>query len=352
MVKVDIYSGFLGAGKTTLLKKMIKECYANEKVVLVENEFGEIGVDKDFLKGSGIEVKELNSGCICCSLVGDFEENLKQVVQTYAPERILIEPSGVGKLSDVKKAVEAVKNCDLQLNHLVCVVDVNKCKMYMKNFKEFFENQVVHANTIVCSRCDCADETKVQEVVAMLKEHNPHAHFVTTPISQISGEVLRQTMDEKETFEETVIKEETCPHCGHIHEHHHHEGKHEHHHHEHESCTCHHEHDEHDSCDCGHDHHHHHHHHADDVFTSWGMETPKKYTKEKLTQILQSLNQEEYGIILRAKGIVAGDSTWYAFDFVPEQYEIRESEAQATGKLCVIGSALHEENIKALFEVK
>lgn len=385
MVKVDIYSGFLGAGKTTLLRKMISECYQNEKVVLVENEFGEIGVDGDFLKDAGIEVREMNSGCICCSLVGDFETSLKQVVKEYEPDRILIEPSGVGKLSDVMKAVEAVKDCDLVLNHLVCVVDVNKCKMYMKNFKEFFENQIAYAKTIVCSRCDIAKEEKIKEAIHLITECNKDARLITTPLDKVSGEALETAMSEEHSYAEKVMAEEDiCPECGHHHEHHEHhhhdheecccghEHHHEHHHHEeecccghdhehdHEECCCGHDHEHHahhhdheEGCCCGHDHEHHHHHHADDVFISWGKETPVKYTKEQLEHILHTLSEEEgYGTILRAKGMVDGSGVWYYFDLVPGQYEIREGNPEVTGKLCVIGSKLDTDKLEQLFEGK
>ena len=378
MTKIDIISGFLGAGKTTLIKKLLKEAFADEKVVLIENEFGEIGIDGGFLKEAGIEIREMNSGCICCSLVGDFGTSLQEVISTYAPDRILIEPSGVGKLSDVMKAVENVKDkVDICLNSYTTVVDVNKCKMYLRNFGEFYSNQVESAGAIILSRTDVAKEGKVEEAVHLLREMNDKAAIITTPIDQLDGKKLLQTMEHVDSLEEKMLEEAEHEHhhehcdCGcHDHDHEHH---HEHHHHEHdEHCDCgchdhdhehhhehHHEHDEH--CDCGchdhdhhHDHEHHHgHHHADEVFTSWGRETVKKYNEEELKVKLEALNTEEfYGTVLRAKGMVASDKgTWIYFDMVPGECEIREGAADYTGRICVIGSKLKEDALAELFGV-
>ena len=354
MTKIDIISGFLGAGKTTLIKKLLKEAFADEKVVLIENEFGEIGIDGGFLKEAGIEIREMNSGCICCSLVGDFGTSLQEVISTYAPDRILIEPSGVGKLSDVMKAVENVKDkVDICLNSYTTVVDVNKCKMYLRNFGEFYSNQVESAGAIILSRTDVAKEGKVEEAVHLLREMNDKAAIITTPIDQLDGKKLLQTMEHVDSLEEKMLEEAEHEHhhehdehcdCGcHDHDHEHH---HEHHHHEH---------DEH--CDCGchdHDHHHHHgHHHADEVFTSWGRETVKKYNEEELKVKLEALNTEEfYGTVLRAKGMVASDKgTWIYFDMVPGECEIREGAADYTGRICVIGSKLKEDALAELFGV-
>lgn len=366
MTKIDIISGFLGAGKTTLIKKLLKEAFADEKVVLIENEFGEIGIDGGFLKEAGIEIREMNSGCICCSLVGDFGTSLQEVISTYAPDRILIEPSGVGKLSDVMKAVENVKDkVDICLNSYTTVVDVNKCKMYLRNFGEFYSNQVESAGAIILSRTDVAKEGKVEEAVHLLREMNDKAAIITTPIDQLDGKKLLQTMEHVDSLEEKMLEEaehdhhhdhhhEHDEHCGcgchdHHHEHHHHEHEHEHHHE--------HEHDEH--CDCGchghhHEHEHHHgHHHADEVFTSWGRETVKKYNEEELKVKLEALNTEEfYGTVLRAKGMVASDKgTWIYFDMVPGECEIREGAADYTGRICVIGSKLKEDALAELFGV-
>ena len=334
MVKIDIISGFLGAGKTTLIKKLLKEGFQNEQVVLIENEFGEIGIDGGFLKEAGIEIREMNSGCICCSLVGDFGASLKEVVEKYNPDRIIIEPSGVGKLSDVIKAVQGVqKEVDIALNSYTTVVDAKKCRMYMRNFGEFFNNQVEYAGAIIMSRTDIVDEKKAQEAMELLRSINKKAAIITTPIEKLSGEKLVEVMEHPVSLEEEMMKEEVCPECGHVHEHHH-----EHHHH-----------DEHE-CGCGHDHHHH---HADEVFTSWGKETIRKYTKEELTGILDSLSgSEEYGVILRAKGMLpCEDSTWIYFDMVPEETEIREGAPEYTGRLCVIGSKLNEEKLAQLFGI-
>ena len=334
MVKIDIISGFLGAGKTTLIKKLLKEGFQNEQVVLIENEFGEIGIDGGFLKEAGIEIREMNSGCICCSLVGDFGASLKEVVEKYNPDRIIIEPSGVGKLSDVIKAVQGVqKEVDIALNSYTTVVDAKKCRMYMRNFGEFFNNQVEYAGAIIMSRTDIVDEKKAQEAMELLRSINKKAAIITTPIEKLSGEKLVEVMEHPVSLEEEMMEEEVCPECGHVHEHHH-----EHHHH-----------DEHE-CGCGHDHHHH---HADEIFTSWGKETIRKYTKEELTGILDSLSgSEEYGVILRAKGMLpCEDGTWIYFDMVPEETEIREGAPEYTGRLCVIGSKLNEEKLAQLFGI-
>ena len=377
MTKIDIVSGFLGAGKTTLIKKLLKEALAGSQVVLIENEFGEIGIDGGFLKESGIEIKEMNSGCICCSLVGDFGTSLKEVMETYHPDRILIEPSGVGKLSDVMKAVENV-DMEITLNSAVAVVDASKCKMYMKNFGEFFINQIEHAGTIILSRTDVASPEKVRQAVDLIREHNSRAALITTPIAQLDGKEILDTIEngselEKELMQEVLAhreEEHDHEHChdhGHHHGHEHdgeecccgHEHDHEHHHgHEHdeEECCCGHEHDhehhhghEHgEECGC---HDHHHHHHADEVFTSWGMETPASYSREKVENILKALEDEEkYGFVLRAKGMVpAGDGTWVYFDYVPEESSVREGKPDVTGKFCVIGSKLKEDALKELF---
>ena len=343
MTKIDIFSGFLGAGKTTLIKKLLKEALAGTKVVLIENEFGEIGVDGGFLKESGIEIKEMNSGCICCSLVGDFGTSLKEVLDTYQPERILIEPSGVGKLSDVMKAVQGVDTKEeVRLNAAVAVVDANKCRMYMKNFGEFFINQIEHAGTIILSRTGSISQDKLEKCVAMLKEHNDHAVIITTPWEQLDGNEILKTMEGAERLDEemlkTVIEEHEC--------HHHHHGE-----------ACHHEHHHHDHdghCGCGNDHGHEGHHHADEVFTSWGMETPAVYTKEQIGQILEALEQEDtYGMVLRAKGMVPGaDGEWIYFDYVPGESNVRGGSPCVTGRFCVIGSGLKEERLNALFEQK
>ena len=386
MTKIDIISGFLGAGKTTFIKKLLKEAIAGEKVVLIENEFGEIGIDGGFLKDSGIEIREMNSGCICCSLVGDFGRSLNEVLTKYTPDRVIIEPSGVGKLSDVMKAVcDVAGEIDVVLNGSVTVVDAQKCKMYMKNFVEFFNNQIESAGTIVLSRTDVADADKVAQCVEMIREKNPKAAIVTTPIDKLTGEQLleiieKPTDDMAEKLLEEVKEghhhhhddddEECC--CGHHHHHHDDddddEDEHEHHHHHHdddEECGCghHHHHDDdddehehhhhHDSeCGCGHHHHHHHDHDADEGFTSWGLETNRTITKEKLESLLQELaHSEKYGQVLRAKGMLPdADGTWYYFDLVPEETEIRTGAPIYTGKVCVIGSNLKEDELKAAFE--
>ena len=369
MTKIDIISGFLGAGKTTLIQKLLKEALAGSQVVLIENEFGEIGIDGGFLKESGIEIKEMNSGCICCSLVGDFGTSLKEVMETYHPDRILIEPSGVGKLSDVMKAVEDVDmGGEITLNSAVAVVDASKCKMYIKNFGEFFINQIEHAGTIILSRTDVASPEKVQQAVDLIREHNSRAALITTPIVQLDGKEILKTIEDGSDLEKELMKEVLAhreeehdhEHChDHDHEHHHHD--HEHHHdHDGEECACGHDHhhDHHhdgEECCCGHDHGHDHdhhgHHHADDVFTSWGMETPASYSREKVESILKALEDEEkYGFVLRAKGMVpAGDGTWVYFDYVPEESNVREGKPDVTGKFCVIGSKLKEDALKELF---
>lgn len=349
MTKIDIISGFLGAGKTTLIKKLLKEAYAGEQVVLIENEFGEIGIDGGFLKESGIEIREMNSGCICCSLVGDFGRSLKEVVDTYHPDRILIEPSGVGKLSDVIKAVQDVQEeIDAQLNSFTTVVDVTKCRIYRKNFGEFFSNQIEYAGTVIFSRTDKASKEKVEESVALLRELNEKAPFITTPVEQLSGEKILEIMEESKSLEEELLSEVICPVCGHHHDHEHcHDHDHDHHH---DHCHDHdHEHDH--ECGCGH--HHEGHHHADDVFTSWGRETIRTYTKEQMEQILLKLEkEEEYGTILRAKGMVAGENgEWIYFDMVPGEHEVRVGAPEYTGRICVIGSEIDEMKLESLFEL-
>ena len=353
MVKIDIFSGFLGAGKTTLIKKLIKEAYAGEKLVLVENEFGEIGVDGAFMKEAGITVNELNSGCICCSLVGDFSVALKKVITEYAPDRILIEPSGVGKLSEVITAVQSVEGEDILLNTFTTVVDATKAKMYMKNFGEFFNNQVEHANCIVFSHTGKASEKKLTEALTLVREKNPTATVIVTPWEELDGKEILAAMEHKDTLEKMLeqLKEE---HEHHHHEHHHehdeecdcgcHDHDHEHHHHEH-----HHEHDE--ECDCGC--HGHHHHHADELFTSRGVETAKKFSQEELQACLEELCDEgKYGVVLRAKGVVcAEDGGFFHFDYVPGEEDLRRGGAVAVGMLCVIGAGIKEAELKALFGV-
>ena len=399
MTKIDIISGFLGAGKTTFIKKLLQEAIKGEQVVLIENEFGQIGIDGGFLKDSGIEIREMNSGCICCSLVGDFGKSLEEVLTKYKPERVIIEPSGVGKLSDVMNAVRDVaKNLDVKLNSAVTIVDATKCKMYMKNFGEFFNNQIENAGTIVMSRTDVADAKKVHADVDLLREHNKDASIVTTPIDQLTGAQLLELIEKPDTMMEELlaqVKEEHAHHhhhhdhdghcgCGcedhdhdhEEHEHHHHHNhdeecgcedhdhdheEHEHHHHHDEECGCedhdhehehHHHHDHDEECSCGCHDHDHHHHHADEVFSSWGLETIDACTKEQLTAILEELAYgNEYGDILRAKGMLPGEKEgeWYYFDMVPEQYEIRTGAPDYTGKVCVIGANLKEEALKEAF---
>ena len=379
MTKIDIISGFLGAGKTTFIKKLLEEAIAGEQVVLIENEFGEIGIDGGFLKDSGIEIREMNSGCICCSLVGDFGASLAEVLTQYKPERIIIEPSGVGKLSDVMKAVIDVSaDMDVELNSAVTIVDAAKCRMYMKNFGEFFNNQIENAGTIVLSRTDIAESAKVQKAVDMIREKNSAAVIVTTPLTQLSGSQLLEIIGKKDTMLDDLLaevrekhhhEEECCGHDHHhgeeeeCHEHHHHHDEdeecHEHHHHhdEEEECHEHHhhhdeEHDHHDHDSCGHDHHGHHHHHADEVFTSWGMETIVPVTYDKLEDVLKRLaSTQEFGQVLRAKGMLPTENPgeWLYFDLVPEQYEIREGKPDYTGKVCVIGASLKEEELNIVF---
>ena len=401
VTKIDIFSGFLGAGKTTLIKKLIKEAFQGEKIVLIENEFGEIGIDGGFMREAGIQVNELNSGCICCSLVGDFREALKKVVETYHPDRILIEPSGVGKLSDVTRAVEGVgETLPVSLNSFVTVADVNKVKMYMKNFGEFYDDQISHASCIILSRTGSADEKKVAAAVALIQEKNPTATIVTTDWNELTGAQIVSVMDGKRDLVAELLSEAQASNAAHAdedeeehHHHHHHdhdedghecchhhhdhddddddEDEHEHHHHHdedddhgHECCHHHHDHDDDDDedehehhhhhhdgeCCCGH-HHHHHDHDADEVFTSWGHETAHKYSHDELESILTTLDSGEYGAVLRAKGIVDGGDTWYEFDMVPGEHEIRPCGPDVTGKLCVIGSQLKEHEIAELFHV-
>ena len=376
MTKIDIFSGFLGAGKTTLIKKLLKEALAGSQVVLIENEFGEIGIDGGFLKESGIEIKEMNSGCICCSLVGDFGTSLKEVMETYHPERILIEPSGVGKLSDVIKAVQNVDmGGEVTLNSAVAVVDASKCRLYIKNFGEFFINQIEHAGTIILSRTDVASPAKVEQAVALIREHNSRAVIITTPLAQLNGADILSTIEGGVDLEKQLMEEVLE---GHDHEHHHgeecscghdhHHGEecgcgHDHDHHHGEECGCDHDHDHHHeghehthgeecSCGCGHDHHGHH--HADEVFTSWGLQTPVSYTQEEISGILEELEDEKkYGFVLRAKGMVsAGDGSWVYFDYVPGESNVREGKPDVTGKFCVIGSGLNEVALEELFAKK
>ncbi len=394
VTKIDIFSGFLGAGKTTLIKKLIKEAFQGEKIVLIENEFGEIGIDGGFMREAGIQVNELNSGCICCSLVGDFREALKKVVETYHPDRILIEPSGVGKLSDVTRAVEGVgETLPVSLNSFVTVADVNKVKMYMKNFGEFYDDQISHASCIILSRTGSADEKKVAAAVALIQEKNPTATIVTTDWNELTGAQIVSVMDGKRDLVAELLSEAQASNAAHAdedeeeHHHHHHDhdedghecchhhhdhddddddDEHEHHHHHdedddhgHECCHHHHDHDDDDDqdehehhhdgeCCCGH-HHHHHDHDADEVFTSWGHETAHKYSHDELESILTTLDSGEYGAVLRAKGIVDGGDTWYEFDMVPGEHEIRTCGPDVTGKVCVIGSQLKEHEVEELF---
>ena len=364
MTKIDIYSGFLGAGKTTLIKKMIQEGYAGQKLVLIENEFGEIGIDGGFLQDAGINITEMNSGCICCSLVGDFGKALEQVIGEYAPDRVIIEPSGVGKLSDVIGAVNKVTGEEVRLGYTVAVVDAGKVKVYMKNFGEFYNDQIETASTIILSRTDAVPQAKLDAAVNMLREHNAKATIVTTPWGELTGEQLLEAMEG-----EAGVAAELAQMVHEHHHHHHHEDgeeccchEHEHHHHHHhedgEECCCHdhehhhhhHHHDHGENCTCGcHDHHHH---HADEVFTSWGVETAKKYTLEQINEALSALDSQQYGIVLRAKGIVpCADGGWIHFDFVPGEADVRMGSAAVTGKLCVIGSKLDEAGVAALFGV-
>ena len=387
MTKIDIFSGFLGAGKTTLIKKLIAEAFQGEQIVLIENEFGEIGIDGGFLKEAGIQITEMNSGCICCSLVGDFRAALKKVVEQYHPDRILIEPSGVGKLSDVTRAVETIADEeDVKLNSFVTVADVNKVRLYMKNFGEFYNDQVSHASTILLSRTGAASEEKIEKAVAMLREKNPKATIVTTDWNQLTGAQILKAMESEDDFvqalleqaRQTVEEHEHHHHydengvcsCGHHHdededehdhehEHHHDHGEeeHEHHHHDHDECGCDHDHEhehhhDHDgACSCGYGHDHHHH-HADEVFTSWGKETARKYTEAELNFALESLDSGELGAVLRAKGIVPGtEGQWFHFDYVPGEHQVRTGAADVTGRLCVIGSKLDEKALDQLFKL-
>jgi len=376
MAKIDIISGFLGAGKTTLIKKLVADAFQGEKLVIIENEFGEIGIDGGFLKESGIQITEMNSGCICCSLVGDFGNALKDVLEKYSPDRVIIEPSGVGKLSDVIKAVKNIGD-DVKINSTATVVDASKCKMYMKNYGEFYNNQIESAGTIILSRTQNVSEEKLAKVLTMIKEKNDEASVITTPWDQIDGKKILDAMEKVNTLEKELLEEHhhhdgECG-CGHEHHHHDHDGEcgcgHEHHHHDHdEECGCghehHHDHDE--ECGCGHEHHHDHdgecgcghhhehgHHHADDVFTSWGVETAHKFTEEELKDIVSKLaSDKSFGDVLRAKGIVASDEgEWFHFDLVPEETELRRGAADYTGRICVIGSNLNEDAIKELFHV-
>ena len=378
MTKIDIVSGFLGAGKTTLIKKLLNEALKDSKVVLIENEFGEIGIDGGFLKDAGIEIKEMNSGCICCSLVGDFGTSLKEVMKTYQPERILIEPSGVGKLSDVMKAVQdVIDEHEVVLNSAVAVVDASKCKMYIKNFGEFFINQIEHAGTIILSRTGNISEDKLKKAVELIREHNTKATIITTPWDELDGKDILATIEGAADLEAELMAElkEQREHehehehhhhdhdggcCHHDHDHHHEdeeEHEHEHHHHDHDGECCHHDHDHHhehgEDCTCGcHDHDHdHHHHHADEIFGSWGMETPDQYSKEELEKILEALGDDDrYGMVLRAKGMVpCTEGGFIYFDYVPGESNIRPGKPDVTGKFCVIGSKLKEEALKELF---
>ncbi|MBQ9844727.1 MAG: GTP-binding protein [Oscillospiraceae bacterium] len=396
MTKIDIFSGFLGAGKTTLIKKLISEAYAGEKLVLIENEFGDIGIDGGFLQDAGINITEMNSGCICCSLVGDFGEALRKVLRDYTPDRVVIEPSGVGKLSDVIRAVQDVK-ADVTLNAIAAVVDVNKCKMYMKNFGEFFNNQVESANTIILSHTGKTSDSKLTACVELLRSHNDHADILTTPWEQLTGAQILELLEKKNTLKAELEQlagevkhhhhhhdeDGGCEHehhhhhhhdedCEHEHHHHHHDEncdcEHEHHHHHHdEDCGCEHEHHHHhhdEDCDCEHEHHHHHHdehcdcghdhhhHHADEVFTSFGAETGRRYTAEEIANALSALEDEEkYGIILRAKGIVNGTDGFIHFDYVPGEPDVRSGSAAPTGRICVIGAEINEAAIKELFKL-
>ena len=331
MIKIDIFSGFLGAGKTTLIKKLIAEAFAGEKLVVIENEFGDIGIDGGFLEDAGIQITEMNSGCICCSLVGDFGKALCEVISTYSPERIIIEPSGVGKLSDVIKAVNDLELDNITLNSATAVVDAKKCKMYMKNFGEFFNNQIESASTIVLSHTQSLSDEKIATTCALIRQHNSSAEIVTTDWSELTGAQILSAMEKTSTLAaelEALSAEEIYPECGHHHHHHH----------------------DHDEECCCHDHGHHHH-HADEVFTSWGKETAHRYTEDELKAALAALeNEQEYGMVLRAKGIVAGDGCWYHFDYTPGEAEIRQGNAATTGRLCVIGSGIKEEALEKLFK--
>ena len=346
MTRIDVVSGFLGAGKTTLIKKLLKDAVDASKTVLIENEFGEIGIDGGFLQESGIEIKEMNSGCICCSLVGDFGASLKEVISTYSPERILIEPSGVGKLSDVLKAVEGVAgDLDVKINSAVAVVDASKAKMYSKNFGEFFVNQIEYAGTVILSRTDTASPEKIAEAVAIVKEHNPKATLITTPLDQLDAKAVLDAIEGNDSIDSLLAVMMEKAKAEPEHHHHHHDDDDEH-----ECCHHHHDDDDDDEHECCHHHHHHHGHDADEVFTSWGMETPVKFTKERVDSILRALDSGDYGVILRAKGMVpAEDGTWIYYDYVPEESDVRTGKPQVTGKICVIGSELKEDELAKLF---
>ena len=379
MTKIDIFSGFLGAGKTTLIKKLIKEAYSSERVVLIENEFGEIGIDGGFLADAGIEITEMNSGCICCSLVGDFTKALEKVLVEFAPDRIIIEPSGVGKLSDIIKAVQKLDNENASLNCFTTVADAGKCRMYMRNFGEFYNDQISHASAIILSHTDKASEKKISEAVALIREHNKDAVIVTTPIDKLTGAEILNAMESRDTLEDALKKLEEEARTHHHHHHHHHDhdeececGCHDHHHHDADvECECgchdHHHHDADVECECGcHDHHHHHdhdeececgchdhhHHHADEVFVSVGIETASKFTQDKINSVLERFDEDDsLGMVLRAKGIVEGeDGNWIHFDYVPGEADVRLGSAGIIGRLCVIGSGLDKEKIKELFE--
>ena len=376
MTKIDIFSGFLGAGKTTLIKKLLKEAYKGEQVVLIENEFGEIGIDGGFLKEAGVEIREMNSGCICCSLVGDFGTALKEVIAKYEPQRIVIEPSGVGKLSDVIKAVQKIENeVEIKLNSFTTVVDATKCKMYMKNYGEFYNNQIEYAGTVILSRTQKVSDDKLDTCVKMIREKNDEASIITTPWDDINGKNILEAMEKVNSLEKELMEEHEHHHhdgeccCGHHHDHdehhhdhdgecgcgHHHDHEEHEHHHDHDGeCGCGHHHDHHDGeCGCGHHHDHEGHHHADDVFTSWGVETAHKFTEDELKEILDKLAKGgEYGEVLRAKGIVTpAEGEWFHFDLVPEETELRRGAADYTGRICVIGANLNEDKLKELFHV-
>ena len=390
MTKIDVFSGFLGAGKTTLIKKLITEAYAGEKLVLIENEFGEIGIDGGFMKEAGVQVNEMNSGCICCSLVGDFKTSLTQVLEQFAPDRILIEPSGVGKLSDVIKAVQQVESDSVKLNSFTTVADAGKCKVYSKNFGEFYNDQLEHAGCIILSRTDGVAQDKLDAVLNVIREKNDKAAIIITPWNELDGKQILHAMEHRHTIHDELehLAEETCSVCGHLHEHEHHhhhhhddacdchEHEHHHHHHHDEACDCHehehrhhhhhdeecdcHEHEHHhphhhhdEECDCHEHGHHHHHHHADDVFTSWGTETVNAYSADDIRNALLQLSDEHrFGVVLRAKGIVEGtDGAWIHFDYVPDGIDVRNGGADVIGKLCVIGAAIHEDALKELFRI-
>ena len=365
MTKIDIFSGFLGAGKTTLIKKLIQEAYVGEKLILIENEFGEIGIDGGFMKEAGIEITEMNSGCICCSLVGDFTQSLAQVLEQFSPDRILIEPSGVGKLSDVIQAVKKVESDTVKLNSFTTVADVGKCRVYAKNFGEFYNDQIANAGCVILSRTGGMSHEKVDAAVAVIREKNPSATLITTPWDALTGSAILAAMEQKNSLEQELrhLEEASCPVCGHHHEHHHHDEECHHEHHHHHGEECHHEHHHHHGEECHHEHHHHHdgechchehhHHHADDVFDSWGVETTAVFTAEQILAALNALAQEDvYGMVLRAKGIVAGaDGQWIHFDYVPGAPDVRMGGADVIGRLCVIGAEIRKDALAELFSV-